>query len=152
MTDPGASERHTPKAESSSADAREELIAGRQRALDAERQDEHERATALIRDAVAAFREAGIAPYALRARPWSGGNSIRTGLVGWYLTKDRSVGVDEDGNYYVLQVAGGLVSRLRGETPSPYPAPMVVGRGARDGETVDLPDLLRTRLEDPVQP
>ena len=44
------------------------------------------------------------------------------------------------------------MSRLRGATPEPSPAPMVVGRGARDGETFEIRELLQMRLADPVRP
>jgi hypothetical protein len=75
---------------------------------------------------------------------------VRTGLNGWYLKQDRSLAVDAEGRYYVLRVEGGLLARLRGEAPDPSPAPLVVGRGARDGDTFGLEELLRMRREDPV--
>ncbi|MGO1391525.1 MAG: hypothetical protein ACTHUZ_15540, partial [Brachybacterium alimentarium] len=60
--------------------------------------------------------------------------------------------VDTVGRYYVMRVDGGLRTRLQAATPSPRPAPLVVGRGARDGDSFDLPELLQMRLEDPVRP
>jgi hypothetical protein len=60
--------------------------------------------------------------------------------------------VDLEGNYYILRVDGGVMNRLRGATPEPAQAPMVVGRGARDGETFELRELLEMRLTDPVRP
>lgn len=131
---------------------RREVIAAQEAALQRARQDEHERATARIRAAIARWREAGIEPVPLRALPYSGAGSIRTGLTGWYLKQDRSIAVDDEGNYYVMRVDGGLLSRLRGATPDPSPAPLVVGRGARDGETFDLDELLTMREKDPVRP
>ncbi len=129
---------------------RREAVEAKERALKAARQDEHERATALIREAVAGFLEAGIAPVPLRARPYRGRGSVRTGLEGWYLKQDRSLAVDAEGRFYVLRVEGGLLSRLRGEAPDPSPAPLVVGRGARDGDTFGIEELLRMRRRDPV--
>lgn len=131
---------------------RREVIEAQQHALEAHRRDEHERATAHIRSAIAQFRAAGIDPIPLHARPYTGEGSIRTSLRGWYLKHDRTLAVDEDARYYVLRVPGGLMSRLRGATPEPTIAPLVVGRGARDGETFDIKELLRMRLEDPVRP
>ncbi|MFC7464456.1 hypothetical protein [Brachybacterium sp. GCM10030252] len=131
---------------------RRQVLEAKEQALHAAREDEHLRATATIRDAVARFREAGIDPIPLRARPYTGGGTIRTSLRGWYLKRDRSLAVDAEGRYYVMRVDGGLRSRLRGATPAPSPAPLVVGRGARDGDTFRLEELLEMRLEDPVRP
>lgn len=131
---------------------RREVVEAKEQALRAARQDEHERATALIREAVAGYQAAGIAPIPLRARPYTGTGTLRTSLRGWYLKQDRSLAVDADGNYYVMRVDGGLLARLRGADPEPSPAPLVVGRGARDGDTFELTELLRLRREDPVLP
>ncbi|MGP9538540.1 hypothetical protein ACT3SP_11040 [Brachybacterium sp. AOP43-C2-M15] len=129
---------------------RREVFEAKEQALHAAREAEHEQATAMIREAVTRFREAGIPPVPLRARPFRGGGTIRTGLEGWYLKQDRSLAVDAEGRYYVLRVDGGLLSRLRGATPAPRHAPLVVGRGARDGDTFGLDELLEMRLQDPV--
>lgn len=129
---------------------RQEVFAAKEQALQAAREQEHVEATALIREAVARFRAAGIAPVPLRARPYRGGGTVRTGLEGWYLKHDRSLAVDAEGRYYVLRVDGGLRSRLLGTAPDPSPAPMIVGRGGRDGDSFALQELLDMRLEDPV--
>ncbi|MEE1618023.1 hypothetical protein [Brachybacterium sp. J153] len=131
---------------------RREVVEAKEQALRAARQDEHERATALIREAVAGYAAAGIDPIPLRARPFTGSGTLRTSLQGWYLKQDRSLAVDAAGNYYVMRVEGGLLARLRGADPEPSPAPLVVGRGARDGDTFELTELLRLRREDPVRP
>lgn len=131
---------------------RREVIEAQQNALEAHRREEHERATAIITKAIQAYRAAGIEPVPLQARPFTGTGTIRTSLTGWYLKHDRTLAIDEEGHYYVLRVPGGLMSRLKGATPEPSLAPLVVGRGARDGETFDIKELLQMRLEDPVRP
>lgn len=131
---------------------RHEVFAAKEQALRAAREEEHRRATAKIREAIDAFREAGIEPIPLRARPSSGGGTVRTGLKGWYLKQDRSIAVDTEARYLVMRVDGGLRARLRGAAPQPGQAPLVVGRGARDGETFELDELLQMRLQDPVRP
>ena len=130
---------------------RQEVFAVKERALHAARQAEHEKATAIIRAAIEQFRAAGIAPIPLRAKPYTGSGSIRTALEGWYLKQDQSLAVDAEGRYYVMRVEGGLRARLQGSSPEPTLAPLVVGRGARDGDTFHLEDLLQMRLEDPVR-
>ena len=129
---------------------RREAVEVKEQALHAARLEEHAKATTMIREAVERFRAAGIAPVALRARPFHGGGTLRTGLEGWYLKQDRSLAVDAEGHYYVMRVDGGLRARLRGAAPEPGWAPLVVGRGARDGDTFRLEELLEMRLHDPV--
>lgn len=129
---------------------RREVVEAQEQALRAARDEEHEKATAMIRAAVDRYRAAGIAPVPLRARPYRGSGTVRTGLEGWYLKQDRSLAVDAEGRYYVLRVDGGLLSRLRGAAPEPSPAPLIVGRGARDGDSFRLEELLEMRLADPV--
>lgn len=131
---------------------RRDVIAAKEAALHHSRQEEHHRATEKIRRAVDRFRAAGIEPVPLRARPYSGRGTIRTSLQGWYLKQDRSIAIDTDAHYLVMRVDGGLSARLRGADPAPSLAPLVVGRGARDGETFDLDELLEMRLRDPVRP
>lgn len=129
---------------------RREVFEAKEQALHAARRAEHEKATAMIREGVARFEQAGIAPVPLRARPYRGGGTIRTSLTGWYLKQDRTLAVDREGRYYVMRVDGGLRARLQGATPEPGPAPLIVGRGARDGDTFRLEELLAMRLRDPV--
>lgn len=143
----------TPRSTSPSPRAgssRDELIASREAALQAARRREHEQATELLRAAIERWQAAGIEPRPLHARPIGGGRPVRTALRGWYLTPDRSLAVDTAATFFVMRFPGGLVARLRGATPDPAQAPLVVGRGARDGETVALAELLERRTEDPV--
>jgi hypothetical protein len=109
--------------------------------------EEGRRAGALLeqfaRDAVAA----GLTPQPLQARPYSGSGTYRTDVVGWYLRRDHSLGVDTSGRYYVLVVPRSLRSRLGRAHVPPTDPPLVVGAGGRDGESIPLPDLLQLRLE-----
>lgn len=115
--------------------------------------DEQRRATeqAEAGELVAWFvREAvrrGLRPTALVAASYSGGGRYRTGLTGWYVDQARSRAVDVEGRFYLLTVPGGLRSRLFGAAPEPRPAPLVVGAGGRDGESVPLRALLTRRLD-----
>jgi hypothetical protein len=107
---------------------------------------ESKQAQVLIDRFVADARERGIAPIPLRATLYSG-QSVKTDKVGWYLRKNQSLAIGEDGSYYVLTVPGGWRERLSGVKLKPSPPPMVVGKGGRDGESGDLAEFLRWRLE-----
>ncbi|BDZ42984.1 hypothetical protein GCM10025865_22830 [Paraoerskovia sediminicola] len=122
--------------------------AAREHAAALERQKEAEsaEASARITEFVAAALADGPAPEALRARDYRGRRTYPTGLTGWYLRQNRSVGVDTDGKFYVLTVPGGLTARLRGQTPDPSPPPRILGKGGRDGESIDLVDALANVL------
>ena len=113
------------------------------------RRSEQESAEAqvLVDRFVAQATQQGLATEELRARPWSGRGRYRTGVVGWYLRRDRSVGVGLDGGYYVLVVAPERFGRWRTVPVSPSPPPLQVGQGARDGESVALDVLLEMRLQ-----
>jgi hypothetical protein len=103
----------------------------------AERQAEASKAQRLIDEFVAAAGAAGIAPGPLEARLLSG-HRVKTDRRGWYLRRDHSIAIGEDGGYYQLVVPGGLRERLRGVQLRPSPPPLVIGRGGKDGETGDL--------------
>lgn len=92
-------------------------------------------------------RAAGLATTELRARPYSGRGRFRTGVRGWYVKRDGSLGVGEDGRWYVLVVPPSLRARLTGVELDPSDASLQVGKGARDGESIELEVLLRQRLE-----
>ena len=100
----------------------------------------------LIDRFVARAREAGLATEELTARPWSGRGRYRTGIEGWYLRKDHSIGVGLDGRYYLLATPPVRLGRWRTVPVEPTPPTLEVGRGARDGESIDLKDLLELRL------
>lgn len=112
--------------------------AGERARLLRERQDaEHRRAERIVGLFVRVAREEGLAPVPLRVRGYGGG-SARTGLRGWYLRTDRSVGIDVEGHYYVLVQSLGLKEKLLGASPTAEPAPMTIGEGGRDGDIVPL--------------
>jgi hypothetical protein len=118
------------------------------------RREEHESAKAqvLVDRFVARAKEAGVPTEELTARPWSGRGRYRTGVVGWYLRPDRSVGVGLDGRYYVLVVEPQRFGRWRTVPLEPTPPPLQVGKGARDGESIALDALLERRLSGSTSP
>jgi hypothetical protein len=107
---------------------------------------EAERATLVVAGFLARVRELGLPAEPLRARAYSGSATYRTGLRGWYLQPQGSLAIGEDGGFYVLISPAGLGSRLRGVRIAPSPPPLAVGRGARDGESMSLKELLDRRL------
>ncbi|MFC7492670.1 MULTISPECIES: hypothetical protein [unclassified Nocardioides] len=111
------------------------------------REQESAKAQVLIDGFVEEARRTGIPTEELTARPWTGGQRYRTGIVGWYLRNDRSVGVGADGRYYELVVPPMRLGRWRTIRAEPAPPPLQVGEGARDGESIALADLLAIRLE-----
>ena len=108
---------------------------------------ESAKAQVLIDEFVGTARDRGLATTELSARTWSGSRRYGTGVQGWYLRLDRSVGVDPDGRYYVLLVPPRPLARFRGVEVAPSDPPLQVGEGARDGESIALSELLRLRLE-----
>jgi hypothetical protein len=118
---------------------RAELAASQERA-------ESRQAQVLIDGFVASAKARGIAPQPLRATLYTG-QSVKTDKVGWYLRKNQSLAIGDDGSYYVLTVPGGLRERFSGVKLKASPPPLVVGKGGRDGESGDLAEFLRLRLE-----
>ena len=112
----------------------------------AREQAESREAQGLIDGFLAEARARGIAPEPLRATLYDG-HAVKTDRSGWYLRKNKSIAIGDDGAYYVLTVPGGLRERISGARLRPTPPPLEVGRGGRDGETGDLADFLRWRLE-----
>jgi hypothetical protein len=112
-------------------------------------QEESAKAQVLIDRFVEQAKQAGLRTEELTARPWSGVGRYRTGIVGWYLKRNRSVGVGEDGSFYVLNVSPVRFGRWRTIHVDPTPPPLVVGKGAGDGEVFDLDVLLCQRMEWP---
>jgi len=110
-------------------------------------QQESVKAQKLVNRFVAQASEAGIATEELTARPWSGRGRYRTGVVGWYLRRDQSIGVDVDGRYYLLVAAPRFFGRWRTIPLEPSPPPLQTGKGGRDGDSVALDALLELRLQ-----
>ena len=126
--------------------SRAEEAAHRAELAAAQERGESVQAQKLIDGFVAEARRRGLPAEALRATLLTG-QSVRTDKTGWYLRKNRSLAIGEDGHYYVLTVPGGLRERLAGVKLQPSPPPLVVGRGGRDGESGSLTDFLRWRLD-----
>lgn len=106
------------------------------------------KAQALIDAFVADARQRGIAPVPLEATS-PRGSKVRTGLRGWYLRRNRALGISDDGGYYILTLAAEptIMERLRGVQLHPTRPSLVVGRGGRDGESGDLADFLAAALD-----
>ena len=110
-------------------------------------EEEAAKAQVLIDRFVERAIQAGLPTEELEARPWSGRGRYRTGIVGWYLLRNRSVGVGTDGRYFLLSVAPVPFGRWRIVPVEPTPPPLQVGKGARDGESFALAELLEMRLQ-----
>jgi hypothetical protein len=113
--------------------------------LERRRDAEAAQASALIAEFVAAARAAGPAPEPLRARSYTG-RSYRTSLSGWYLNPARTIAISAAGEYYSLLVAPSAKAWLTGADPRPQPPRLIVGEGARDGESIPLATLLQRLL------
>lgn len=116
-------------------------------ALERKKAAETAQARALLTDFIATLTERGVPPEPLRAQVVGSNASYRTNLTGWYLRRNRSLAVDVDGNFYILGVPASLKGRVAGVQVQPSDPPLVVGQGARDGESMPLAELLRLRLE-----
>ena len=124
---------------------RADVLAKAERAARA-RADDVARARELVARFVTRAREAGVATSALLARGGDSRDTYRTGLIGWYLRRDGSLAVADDGEMYVLVVRRSLRSRLRGVHLEPDEPRLQAGIGARDGESIALAALLELRL------
>jgi hypothetical protein len=109
-------------------------------------EQESAKAQVLIDRFIERATQAGLATEKLTARPWSGRGRYRTDVVGWYLRRDRSIGVGVDGSFYFLAVPPVLFGQVRTVRVEPSPPPLEVGKGAKDGESFPLGDLLEMRL------
>ncbi len=101
----------------------------------------------MIHDFAREAQARGITAAPLLARAGDRKPTYRTGLTGWYLARDGSLGVTTDGDYYHLAAPRSLNARLFGVHLEPVPPPLQVGAGGRDGESVALDVLLAMRLE-----
>jgi len=112
----------------------------------AQERGESRRAQVLIDQFVLDAHARGLAPEPLRATLYSG-QAVKTDKTGWYLRKNRSLAIGDDGGYYILTVPGGLKERFTGVKLTPSPPPLIVGKGGRDGETGDLAEFLKLTLD-----
>ena len=126
--------------------SRAEEAARRVEMAAAQERGESLRAQEMIDKFVVEAKARGIAPHPLRATLY-GGQSVKTDKVGWYLRKNESLAIGDDGAYYMLTVPGGLRERISGVKLKPSAPPLIVGKGGRDGESGDLSEFLRWRLE-----
>lgn len=126
--------------------SRAEEAARRAELAAAQERGESVQAQKLIDQFVADAAVRGIAAEALRATLYSG-QSVKTDKRGWYLRKNASLAIGEDGAYYILTVPGGLRERIAGVKLRSSPPPLIVGKGGRDGESGDIADFLQWRLD-----
>ena len=103
-------------------------------------------ARGLIEDFVREATARNLPSRPLTARSYDGRARYRTPLRGWYLRLNESVAVGTDGEFYILTVPASLRSRWRGATPVPGDPPLILGKGGRDGESIDLADALDRAL------
>lgn len=128
------------------SDARGDAALRKAEALARQEASESRHAAALIGQFVSAAVAAGISPEVLTARSYDGGSRYRSNVTGWYLKHDRSIGVDTEGNFYVLTAPPRFMSRFTGTTVEPSPPPLEVGKGGRDGESMPMATALDKRL------
>lgn len=114
--------------------------------LERKRAVETREARVLVDEFVTQARSRGLRTSSLLARAHNGRARYRTGLTGWYLKRNGSLAVTEDGDFYVMSAASSLRARLTGTTLLAKDPPLAVGVGARDGESMPLKELLRLRL------
>jgi hypothetical protein len=127
---------------------RTEAAAAHAKELGRRRAAEAAQARVLIAEFVRKANARGIQPVRLRARSYDGRSRYRTDTHGWYLRRNESVAVGTDGEFYLLTVPASLAAHLRGARLEPSDPPLVLGKGARDGESIDLVDALAIALGD----
>ena len=110
---------------------------------------ETRQARAMIAAFLTTARERGLVPGPIHARSYDGRSRYRTHLRGWYLRRNETVAITEDGAFHLLSVAPSIAATLRGARPEPSDPPIILGKGGRDGESIDLVDALRIVLGDP---
>ncbi|MEV4123061.1 hypothetical protein [Micromonospora sp. NPDC049645] len=113
---------------------------------------EQAEAAELVAWFVAEATRRGLPTTRLVARGYDGRRHYRTGLTGWYVDRAETRAVDVAGRFHLLTVRGGLRAWLFGVDPEPSPAPLVVGAGGRDGESIPLRTLLSRLLNGTGEP
>ncbi|WP_320065391.1 hypothetical protein [Micromonospora sp. RTGN7] len=97
---------------------------------------------------VAEATRRGLPTERLHAQPYDAHGRYRTRLTGWYVDRAGVRAVDTAGRWYLLTVPASLRARLLGADPPPSPAPLIVGEGGRDGDSIPLRTLLARRLDE----
>ncbi|MBB5872456.1 hypothetical protein F4553_005890 [Allocatelliglobosispora scoriae] len=115
-------------------------------AFQAKRAAEADQARRMVADFAAQATERGLRTESLRARAYDGSGTYRTSVRGWYVHPDRSLAVGIDGSYYILGVPASARAQLFGAEIRPHDPKLIIGEGARDGESIALAELLRRRL------
>jgi hypothetical protein len=121
---------------------RDAAAAERLAAIERRKTAEGAAAAALLREFVSAAQKQGLPSVRLRARSYNGRATYRTQVEGWYLKGNQSVAVGTDAQFYVLSAPSSLAARFTGVVLAASAAPLVVGAGGRDGESVPLETLL----------
>lgn len=101
----------------------------------------------LIEDFVGQAQAAGLPTTELTVRPYRGGGRYKTGIQGWYLLPDHSLGVDADANFYILS-APALATGAAARHPAPAEPSPIARRRARwgvDGSAQGLGHAPRSR-------
>ena len=129
-------------------DQRREAASAHADALERRRLSEVSQARALLGSFVEEARRRGLPPVPLRARSYDGRDRYRTPLEGWYLRRNETVAVGTDGQFYVLAVPRSLKALVTGTAVPPSEPPLILGKGGRDGESIDLADALAIALGD----
>jgi hypothetical protein len=104
-------------------------------------------ARGLLAQFVEQARASGLTTTALTALAYNGRSRYRTGLHGWYLNRARSYAVTPEGDFYLLSAPTSVRDRVLGTTLTPTDPKLIIGEGARDGESIPLATLLAQRLE-----
>src|SRR4029453_17577645 len=102
-------------------------------ALERKKAAETAQARELLIHFVRKMKTLGIEPEPLRAQVVGSTTSYRTDVTGWYLRRNRSLGVDADANFYILGAPASLKSRVTGVHITPSAPPLIVCQRARDG-------------------
>ncbi len=117
-------------------------------ALKRKQAQESAQAHELLVEFVAEAAARGLEPEPLLVKGYGGRGTAKSQVRGWYLRLDRTVGVGEDAEFYVLTAPLSLIDRVRGVRLTPTPPPLIIGQGGRDGEAMDMKDAIARALEE----
>ena len=147
MSTSGAIDHGAPDQGAAWRSRRRQAAADHAAALERKQTAQSRQARELIGEFVRTATARGIPTTALVARSYDGRARYRTPLRGWYLRRNQTVAVGTDGEFYILSVPSSLRARLRGAMPVASDPPLILGKGGRDGESIDLVDALARALE-----